>query len=93
MNSVTDIYKKTYFQMGKLISANKHVGNVAKNGVLFSYYILDIEYPNGIIEDHHYYPDDKIVDLIGRTIFFDCLPVESDKIITHIYKSSEIVLQ
>ncbi len=84
MNRIIDIYKNSTIQSGKLIDGSKCI-EIKDCGSLFAYYILVIEHSDGSQLKYYYYPDGKVINLIGKELIFDCLTISSDSIITHIY--------
>lgn len=79
-----NLYKDSITQVGLLLSAKKVVEK-ENNGALTAYYILTVEYINGMSYKHCFYPDNKILTLVGKDIIFDCINYDQEKIITHIY--------
>ncbi|HHO8835158.1 TPA: hypothetical protein ACRX26_005754 [Klebsiella pneumoniae] len=79
-----NLYNESVTQLGVLLDTKKVVDR-KNNGALTAYYILEVRYPSGISYEHYFYPDDKILTLIGKDIVFDRIDYNQEKIITHIY--------
>lgn len=84
MNRIIDIYKNSTIRSGILIEGNKYI-EMKECGALFAYYVLTIEHSGSSQLKYYYYPDGKVINLIGKELIFDCLIISSDAIITHIY--------
>lgn len=87
-----NLYNESVTQLGVLLDAKKVVDR-KNNGALTAYYILEVRYPSGISYEHYFYPDDKILTLIGKDIVFDRIDYNQEKIITHIYQLKYVLLE
>ena len=81
---MSNIYENFFSQPGKIKSLEKKK-EISDKGILISFYEAEVEYPNGEISSHIYYPDKKIKDLLNVWIVFDCFISDDKKYIMHIY--------
>ena len=81
---MSNIYENFYSQPGKIKSLEKKK-EISDKGILISFYEAEVEYPNGEISSHIYYPDKRIKDLLNVWIVFDCFISDNKKYIMHIY--------
>ncbi|EDY4675191.1 hypothetical protein GPN40_000742 [Salmonella enterica] len=85
MNNMTNIYEGFFSQPGRINSIEKKRITTEK-GILISFYEAQVEYPNGDISSHVYYPDKQIKDILNVWIVFDCFISNDIKYIMHIYQ-------
>lgn len=81
---MSNIYENFFSQPGKIKSLEKKK-EISDKGILISFYEAEVEYPNGEISSHIYYPDKRIKDLLNVWIVFDCFISDNKKYIMHIY--------
>lgn len=81
---MSNIYENFFSQPGKIKSLEKKK-EISDKGILISFYEAEVEYPNGEISSHIYYPDKRIKDLLNVWIVFDCFISDDKKYIMHIY--------
>ena len=84
MSNVKNIYENFFSQPGRIKSLEKKK-EISDKGILISFYEAEVEYPNGEISNHIYYPDKKINNLLNVWIVFDCFISNDKKYIMHIY--------
>lgn len=84
MSNVKNIYENFFSQPGRIKSLEKKK-EISDKGILISFYEAEVEYPNGEISSHIYYPDKKINNLLNVWIVFDCFISDDKKYIMHIY--------
>ncbi|WP_421665287.1 hypothetical protein [Pantoea agglomerans] len=84
MKELINIYKDAYSQSGKILGF-EHKILVSDEGVVISYYETKVQYCNGEVSIHIYYPDKKLNAFLDVWVVFDCLVVDEVKYIIHIY--------
>lgn len=84
MSNIKNIYENFFSQPGRIKSLEKKK-EISDKGISISFYEAEVEYPNGEISSHIYYPDKKIKDLLNVWIVFDCFIRDDKKYIMHIY--------
>ncbi|EAO0314134.1 hypothetical protein DCN71_23865 [Salmonella enterica] len=85
MSDLTNIYEGFFSQPGRIKSFEKK-RIISEKGVLISFYEAQVEYPNGEISSHIYYPDKKIKDVLNVWVVFDCFVTNEKRYIMHIYQ-------
>lgn len=84
MNTSDYIYESFFSQPGMIRSVEKK-RVVSEQGILISFYEAQVEYPDGSMKSHVYYPDIRIENILNVWIVFDCLVANDRYYIMHIY--------
>ncbi|HGO6088397.1 TPA: hypothetical protein ACK3QK_004573 [Enterobacter cloacae] len=88
MSLIQELCQKATFQYGKIIRAEKVIVNTNASGIV-SMYNLYIEYLDGNIYEHKYFPDDDIHLFVDKVVPFDCIVENSIKNVIFVYKNLE----
>lgn len=84
MNKPDCIYESFYSQPGMIRRVEKK-RVITEKGILISFYEAQVEYPDGSMKNHVYYPDNRIENILNVWIVFDCLVTNDRCYIMHIY--------